>query len=674
MKYLAFIILIIFCSCNKRGKTLFEVSDFNAIANYGSEKDSTVLIKTDLNGSVLRGIEIPSPSQTASGFFTYTFKIKNTSNKPQVYTYKLIYQNESYKFPEDHEFAGENFYGSWEDAQLKCKTTPNIEPGEVYEGLDSFKILGNPRNEERFLGGDMEKFLLTDSLLKVQTDFIRSEASWMKGIKEKANKEKISIEEQIYVDAIWAINYSLQNAKKFNNRWKRNPRMGMYQFYLVVTDTGSFAQIPNEYLDISSHDSNYVFQNPLSYFLSEKILESKWITTICSRKKLKVSSQIELEKGVYVNRLKFKKSSIQISTASPLCGTSVELYKNAQVEQYFHDINKDFPLRNIPELGDVVGDNMSVAQYRDLEKKYASKDRMVTTYVNSSDCPCKTVQYDSIRKSVKMINPGNTELPFRKEHVGIRTRIGFTYGKFIAKVKLPALISKQNVWNGLTNAIWLLVQEGDAEWNKRRICKSEHGYLEKYLPDNESAMSQSKKQICYSEIDFEILKESQFWPKTSYNSNVPFQSEDASANNDIMVTCTNWDMACQDPKDFMQGAKKFELEGGSYVWQRWNDWYKAITSKIPQNHDELFNSDYYYFEIDWLPDRIIWKVGPEKNKLKTICALSENVSAIPSNQMLLLFTQEWHNQEWWPTAPFKQNFIPFPKKDIIGEVMEIQIE
>ena len=34
----------------------------------------------------------------------------------------------------------------------------------------------------------------------------------------------------------------------------------------------------------------------------------------------------------------------------------------------------------------------------------------------------------------------------------------------------------------------------------------------------------------------------------------------------------------------------------------------------------------------------------------------------------------WHNEEWWPTAPYKQNFVPFPKKDIIGEILEITIE
>ncbi|MBK7667693.1 MAG: hypothetical protein IPJ32_10340 [Sphingobacteriaceae bacterium] len=75
-----------------------------------------------------------------------------------------------------------------------------------------------------------------------------------------------------------------------------------------------------------------------------------------------------------------------------------------------------------------------------------------------------------------------------------------------------------------------------------------------------------------------------------------------------------------------------------------------------------------------MPEKIIWKIGPEKDKLRVICVMDKNISSIPNNQMMLMFTQEWHNEEWWPTAPYKQNFIPFPKKDIIGEILEIEIE
>ncbi len=54
--------------------------------------------------------------------------------------------------------------------------------------------------------------------------------------------------------------------------------------------------------------------------------------------------------------------------------------------------------------------------------------------------------------------------------------------------------------------------------------------------------------------------------------------------------------------------------------------------------------------------------------------MDNTVSAIPNNQMIAMVTQEWHHQDWWPLSPFKQNQLPFPKKDIIGKILEIEVE
>jgi len=75
-----------------------------------------------------------------------------------------------------------------------------------------------------------------------------------------------------------------------------------------------------------------------------------------------------------------------------------------------------------------------------------------------------------------------------------------------------------------------------------------------------------------------------------------------------------------------------------------------------------------------MPNKLIWRIGPEKDKMKIVCIMDNTVSSIPNNQMVPIVTQEWHSQEWWPLAPFKQNFIPFPKKDIVGKILEIEIE
>jgi hypothetical protein len=98
-----------------------------------------------------------------------------------------------------------------------------------------------------------------------------------------------------------------------------------------------------------------------------------------------------------------------------------------------------------------------------------------------------------------------------------------------------------------------------------------------------------------------------------------------------------------------------------------------VTSKVAAPHAEVFNDEYYYFEIDWQPQRIIWRIGKDKNNMREICRMDGKMTAIPNNQMLMVMSQEFHYQEWWPTAPFMQNFTPFPKNNLIGKLLEVEI-
>jgi hypothetical protein len=375
-----------------------------------------------------------------------------------------------------------------------------------------------------------------------------------------------------------------------------------------------------------------------------------------------------------VDKLAINKSGFSFNCLNQTCSNSPELYKKAQFKQYFHNIDKGYTVYNVPEIRDVAGENFSRQEYEELLKNYESKEKRVKMYVSTSDCPCATVASDLTAKKLKMINPAVVPEKYRKEHVGLSSRIGYTYGKFRAKIKFPPMLSKDHVWNGITNAFWLLFQE-EGEWNNRRECNADIAYIPKSEPDNDEALKRTKKSISYSEIDFEIVKESQYWPKTSYQkSNTPFKTDDAYNNDEIMVTCTNWDMACHEPKSFNIGAQEYAIDSSKYVLHRWNHYYRALSTKIPVKHDEIFSKPYYFFEIEWLPEKIVWKIGAEKDKMQVICVMNKDVTAIPNNQMVLMFTQEWHNEEWWPTAPYRQNFIPFPKKDLIGEILEIQID
>lgn len=669
---LYFLICIIFSACSPTGS--FELTDVTFLSNYKKYTgQDSIQITCDLTDAVLNGIEVPTIRQTDNGFFNFSFRLKNTSSFPQRFYYKIYYQNESYKFPDDHTFSDENFYGSWQDAEVNFMPTTELLPGDEELVLDSFKINGNPRNESSCFGSDPNKFILNTPFIEKKKNDIRHIPEWMEQVKEKAKNAKIPLEEELYQNALWLINDEMQREKTYNNRWKKNPRMGNYKIMLVVTCGKDLVKIPYSVQNIAAKNDSGKFVNPFSFYVP-KNLATLTETKLFFAPVIQVKTKFDLGSGVYEDVFKMGKSDYSKANYCSSCGDADSLYKQAQFAQYFHYVNKDFLLRNIPITADVVGDNISRSDYFKWMKEFENGSNLVKNFVCTSDYPCKTVIPDKLSNKLTLINPATPPGEFRKEHVGVNTRIGFTYGKFIAKLKFPKQLSKDNVWNGLTNAFWLLFQ-GDGEWNKRRICDADIGYLEKSLPDVEASLSKSKKSICYSEIDFELLKETPFWPKTSYNnSNTTYKTEDGTANRNIMVCCTNWDMACHMPKKFDIGAKNFTVDGNTYLFHRWDHFYKALTAKIPVDHDEIYENNYYYFEIEWLPQRIIWKIGSEKNKMKTICVMTDEFSSIPNNQMVMIFTQEWHNQEWWPTAPFKQNFVPYPSKDIVGEILSVEVE
>jgi len=664
---LAILTLLAF-SCSKNN---FEVTEFNPFINYSTKKnDSTFSITTDLSDAIFYGVQIPSIKQLPNGKFVFNFKIKN-NNKSQNFFYKLYYQNESYKWQNGDSLDHENFYGSWEEAQLEFKITPLVD--KELNVTDSFCIIGNPRDEQLYYGANPVDVKINDTIVAFFKHAIFSQNDWVKSIKQKAVENKITFDKQVYLEAVWSTDHYFQTLTKENNRYKRNPRMGNYKFMLVVCNGKGLLKIPIEIRNIASTNSSGNYTNPFTYFLSETAKNLEGVKIISPKTQLAVSSKLNTGAGIYVDNLKYNNSDLNASLFSNRCGTSDELRRKAHFSQFFNHINKNFKLVNIKEIKDIVGDNITREDYEKLVSSYGKSKNFIHTFSYSTDCPCKTVSSDSVSNSITVLNPGNQANQFKKEHVGIMSRVGFTYGKWRAKIKFPKIISNDNVWNGLTSAFWLIFQ-ADANWNNRRICHSKVGYIPKGVEDNVDATKQSQLTVTYSEIDFEILKENNYWPKGNYRENYVKPTYDSYNNNDITICCTNWDMGCQQPKNYVIGAKKVNVEGKEYEFCRWDFFNKLVTSKQVAPHKEVFNDDFYYFEIDWQPQRIIWRIGKNKNNLKEICRMDDKMTSIPNNQMVMVLSQEFHYQEWWPTAPFKQNYIPFPKNNLIGKLLEVEID
>ncbi|MBN1198663.1 MAG: hypothetical protein JXA23_04860 [Bacteroidales bacterium] len=636
--------LMVSCSRNPENPSIasgeFAVRDFNPMVNWKTDpdgKESSVavgnrLLFLDYLAPRTTGFLIPSSNQTQDGLFHMEFYLMNTGDEPQKFAYKIFYQNESYKFPEadpadtlkEHPFAWENFYGSWENAGKTFVITEAIPAdGEFHKVTDAFRIVGNPRDEQRYY----------------------------------------------------------ENGQ--NDRWKRNPRTGEYSFLLVVTlpaliDSNA---IPPWIRDISlMHDS--AFLNPYFFFLYGN--GSRLPNTLVNRypHTLKVIAKPDPGAGIYINPWYYPADKYGRSFTSN-CGNNDAIYQKAAFEQFVHYIDPTTKYGNIPIIADVLNDGYSLRDYN-WNQRFYRKEELVAITASTSKHPCETVISDPVQHEIVIKNPATKFGEWEKQNVGVITRHGFTYGKWTVKAKLTELLNKKGLWNGLTNAIWLITQD-QSPWNYRRDC-NKSGYFAHYYGGDQD---ERVKNIGYSEIDFEILKTVEYCPNyilppaynqglvDQYNVNnwdVPLPEEVEAMKDKILVACTNWDMACNDPVNYHGGCNPIVYNDQVFWQHKWGETYRAITSKMPESDDELFGSPYYYFQIDWQPERIIWRIGPEIDQLRVVGYVDNTVTSIPNNQMLLIISQEFHNTRWWVGSMFDQASIPFPKNDIIGEIYEVTIE
>ncbi|MEO8085810.1 MAG: hypothetical protein ABI763_03265 [Bacteroidota bacterium] len=612
----------------------FEVKDFNALTNFNNIQNDLLNLDLDYADALHSGFVIPSVRQAKEGVFVCSFSVKNKNTAPQDFFYKIYYQDESYKFNEwdsvsgkENEFASENFYGSWENTDVTFKQTEPVAADGVFHVIsDSIRILGNPRNEEMFFS----------------------------------------------------------NGK--NDRWKRNPRVGKYSFLLVVSSGENIAakKIPDYIQNIHLKNGNS-FSNPYSYFLFGEGKKMQNVASLKSSPELKVTARPDLGAGIYEDPAYFDDAESR-KHFSGNCGQDPETDRNSTFTQFINNINETMRLENIPVVKDMLKDNYSKTEYRYNESFY-KREELVSTTPHVARYPCETVYADPVNKKITIKNPGTEFGKWRKESVGIISRHAFTYGKWRVKCKLTELLNKNNVWNGLTNAIWMIGQSGagSEEWNKRRICNKE-GYMATYWGGHDDKRVPT---VAYSEIDFEILKTPPYCPEeyfppvfknprpNQYNLNdwnVNFPDDLDNFDDKLSVSCTNWDMACWEPKNFGVGCNPISYEGKTFETHRWDHWYRALSSRTPEKDDTLFGSPFYYFEIEWKPTEIIWRLGPSPDLMRVVGYMNDSVTSIPNNQMLLIITQEWHNTAWWPGSPYQQQFIPFPKNDILGEIYEVVVE
>ncbi|MDR0790789.1 MAG: hypothetical protein LBO06_08375 [Bacteroidales bacterium] len=609
---------LLFAACGKDTIESFSI-DF---PTQSDEKSDTISMTMDLTDAVTEGIIIPTKQQTDDGFFHFNATI----TKAEKMYYKIYYQNESYKFANGDSLDNENFYGSWETTEDGFKPVPT---GGKIE--DKFRIVGNPRNEKIYYGAD-PTYENPQKRIENCIAEIKKDKKWFNYVKKVSAEKKVSIDEQLFMDACWVVN--LRQEGETNNRYKRNPRMGVYSFLLVVVNEEALAKIPKQISNIALSDSVNGFINPYTYFLCGEGKKIKGINSSVAKTFLKVKAVLNGDNGVYVDMLAYARSNFSIYPNNPKVGNNDTIYYRAVYQQYFHNIAQDYFLKNIPLVEDVIGDNYDTNKYKHALKEYASSSKRIIDHPQITDYPAKTIKVCD-KGYISLINPGNANRLHnpKKESVGIKTRIGFTYGKFRGKIKFPAQLNKSGVWSGLTNAFWLIYQS-EQGWNKRRIC-SDKGYVT--YEKNGSADVNREKTTNYSEIDIEIIKTNKYWGggydpiPADYN---PYKTDEC------ILACTNWDLACPTPAKFFNGGShQYKYLTKDFTYVRWYDTYRALTSRETISNN-IFNNEYYYYEIEWKPNEIIWRIGESLDKMYVVGYMSDKFTVIPNNQMLAVMTQE----------------------------------
>ena len=612
-------------------------------------------MEMDMDNAVLEGITLPAKG----AYFHFDF---DTMAEHPLY-YKIYYQNESYKFEETDSLAYENFYGSWEDVAIGFKAVPTC--GEI---RDSFRIVGNPRDEKIYYGVDLEKYDVSAAALAAIEQEIRADTHWFRYVSQVAAPQNHrTVEEQLFLDTRWVLNERRHQGGTVNHRWKRNPRTGCYSFLLVVCDSIGLSRIPNEVQHIGCTDADSHYVNPYTWYFGNN---DRHIAVVRGKKVLRTRARLTPQQGVYIDEMQVRTPYSQKEEIAGRVGSDTGLYRHALYQQFFPAVSQQYTLRNIPCVRDY--DNYTLADYHAMSEKYDSTQLIydhpyITHHPGSTVCPSEKGDY------IAVVNPGNAGVEHpRKESTGVKTRVGFTYGKYQGRIKFPPMLNRWGVWNGLTYAFWLIYQDEQSWCNRRRSYHG--GYIEK---NDDSENPQRHLTNKYSEIDIEIVKASPHWPEGYYHGRKKKERQsDITAlqqTGDVMFCCTNWDLACPEPRDFAAGITNIPYQGKQYEAMRWYPNYKALTTKTPIPNS-IFNADWYYYEIEWRPTEIIWRIGPQPDKMQVVGYMSDRYTAIPNNQMLCIMTQEYHYSEWWPPMVFMQGLIPYNASDIEGRLYEITIE
>lgn len=439
----------------------------------------------------------------------------------------------------------------------------------------------------------------------------------------------------------------------------RDPRVGDYALLAVAVPEEAFStgMVPEGVRDLRQRVHG-AFMDPFHFWLHGPGRDIAGVLMERKENALRVVARPDPARGV-LN-----------------CGTSA-----ADLQAFIHHIDPGSRFDNIPVIADVAGNGFTPRQY-DSAWSFTPRAAWVSTLPSVAAEPCTTVRYDSVLQCLELRNPAATADQRVKQNTGTGTVRPFTYGRFLVHAQLPALLNDSDLWNGLTNAVWLI--GSDSITGQRRPCA---GGYRVYSTGPEGGTRRTR--TAYSEIDFEVMKGMPLCPERGFPPIYPqpvadpadptrwrraLPAEVLAQRGRVAVACTNWDLACPDPPAFNIGCHDVAYGGQLFAAHRWDKDYRALTQKSMELDSTLFGPGGCWFVIDWRPTEIIWRIGPDPDHLRVVGYMNAEVTAVPDAPMSLVVTQEFHNTAWWPGAPYEQGGIPFPARDLVGRVYTMRVE
>ena len=593
-----------------------DITAFSALTNYAGEPGTAPNLPVRRYNAEMTsnrsGQQLPYPAAAgALALFDCAFSVRNPTGRDPLY-YALFYQNESSAFGAGHPRDDENFYGTWGYDEGRA---PGFRPLSARAGAAptaheaGVRLRGNPRNEVRYREGPRPYY-------PDQAD-------------------------------------GPDDASRFG-RWKRPPRMGRYRFLLVVTsDT---AEIDFYARDCHRPQPNGHYLNPFTYFLSHRF----------ARTAVRLAPE---QLHVYMR---------PPDLGAPLAPRDwATLAAPEQRNSSFrHGTYGGGRMANVPVVADATSASFTPAAYNRLKHRF--DDSTLTVATEGQDGPTTAVAGAG---RIRLVNPAADPAAPHKYDASVRTVQGFTYGRIRARIRFPQIVNSAGVWTGINPAFWLFSASGEP-WNAFN-----RDYGGDFCADAARRTS--------AEIDLEIFKSSCHPPRNYADDGYAgrprhrrnwlrqggaFQDEDCDS---VTLACNNFDYMRRDVATLVNGAAATPPCGpvgndvpvvyAGQTFRLHRDGTGPVLScRAAASARALFGGEAMWYEIEWRPTEIIWRIGPDEQHLRVVAYLNDQYTTVPDVLMHVIIGQHWLSTNEY--HPYFQEKIPYPAKAVEGEILDFLIE